>query len=68
MEIQLYEHVEQGKTPRKSKLLPGSKRLIVGSECLDSCGGACICKGGQRVPKSGIRVLTESSREVIEDC
>ena len=66
VEIQWYEHVEQGKTPRKYKLLPGSKRLLAVNALIRV--GALAFEGGQRVPKSGIRVLTESSREVIEDC
>ena len=66
MEIKCYEHVAQGKTPRKFKLLPGSKRLLAVNALIRV--GALAFEGGQRVPKSGIRVLTESSREVIEDC
>ena len=68
VEIQWYERVEQGKdaSARKYKLLPDSKRLLA-VNALIRVGGLEF-EGGQRVPKSGIRVLCDHSREVVEEC
>ena len=58
---------EPGTSPRKYKKLPlASKRWLAVNAIIRVDG--LEFEGGQRVPKSGLRMLSERSRELIEAC
>ena len=58
---------EQGTSPRKYKKLPiASKRWLAVNAIIRVDG--LEFEGGQREPKSGLRVLKDRSRELIEAC
>ena len=65
VEIQWFKY-EQGTSPRQYKLLPGTKRWLM-VNALIRVGGLAF-EGGQRVLKSGLRTLSEASREIIDGC
>ena len=65
VEIQWFKY-EQGTSPRQYKLLPGTKRWLM-VNALIRVGGLAF-EGGQRVLKSGLRTLSEASRELIDGC
>ena len=66
VEIVWYKH-EAGTSPRKYKLLPmASKRWLAVNAIIRVDG--LEFEGGDRVPKSGLRVLKDRSRELIEAC
>ena len=65
VEVEWYEY-QESTSPRKYKLLKGSKRWLAVNALVRV--GRLAFEGGDRVPKSGLRVLSEPSREVIEDC
>ena len=65
VEIMWYKH-EAGTSPRKYKLLPASKRWLAVNAIIRVDG--LEFEGGQRVPKSGLRILKDRSRELIEAC
>lgn len=65
VEIEWYEW-QASTLPRKYKIKAGSRRWLA-VNALVRVGGLAF-EGGQRVPKSGLRVLNEPSRELIEDC
>ena len=65
VEVEWYEY-QEGTSPRKYKLVKGSKRWLAVNALVRV--GCLAFEGGDRVPKSGLRVLSEPSREVIEDC
>ena len=65
VEIEWYKY-EEGTSPRKYKLLTQSKRWLAVNAIVRA--GGLEWESGQRVPRSGIGVLKEASRELIEDC
>lgn len=65
VEIEWYKY-EEGTSPRKYKLLPGSKRWLA-VNALIRVGGLAF-EGGQRESRAGLKVLSDPSREIIEDC
>ena len=68
VETAWYEH-EKGTSPRKYseyKLKPDSRRWLAVNAIIRVDG--LEFEGGQRVPKSGLRVLKDRSRELIEAC
>lgn len=63
VEILWYVH-QNGSTPRKYKLDASSRRWLAVNAMIRVDG--LQFSGGQRVPKSGLRLLSERSRELIE--
>ena len=65
VEIMWYEY-EAGTSPRKYKLKPTSRRWLAVNAIIRVDG--LEFEGGHRVPKSGLRMLKDRSRELIEAC
>ena len=66
MEIVWYKY-EEGTSPRKHKRLPAASKRWLAVNAIIRVDGLEF-EGGDRVPKSGLRVLKDRSRELIEAC